>query len=58
MARVKGLEDLKWGNIKSFNKSYSHLAVKHELEQNDFILSESVRLRLTRYSENNSYNNI
>ena len=44
MARVKGLEDLKWGNIKSFNKSYSHLAVKHELEQNDFILSESVRL--------------
>lgn len=57
MARVKGLEDLKWGNIKSFNKSYSHLAVKRELEQNDFILSESVRLRLTRYSENNSYNN-
>ena len=57
MARVKGLEDLKWGNIKAFNKSYSHLAVKREPENNDFILSESVRLRLTRYNENNSYNN-
>ncbi len=57
MARVKGLEDLKWGNIKSFNKNYSHLAVKREMENNDFILSESIRLRLTRNSENNSYNN-
>ncbi len=57
MARVKGLEDLKWGNIKSFNKNYSHLAVRHEMENNDFILSESIRLRLTRNSENNSYNN-
>jgi len=57
MAKVKGLEDLKWGNIKSFNKSYSHLSVKREPEENDFLLSDSVRLRLTRYSENNSYNN-
>ena len=57
MAKVKGLEDLKWGNSKSFNKSYSHLSVKREPESNDFILSESVRLRLTRYGENNNYNN-
>ncbi|MBP5533069.1 MAG: type IV secretory system conjugative DNA transfer family protein [Lachnospiraceae bacterium] len=57
MAKQKGLEDLKWGNIKAFNKAYSHLSVKREPEDNDFILSESVRLRLTRYRENNSYNN-
>lgn len=57
MARVKGLEDLKWGNIKAFNKSYSHLSVKREPESNDFIFSESLRLRLTRYGENNNYNN-
>ena len=57
MGRVKGLEDLKWGSIKSFNKSYSHLSVKREPENNDFILSESVRLRLTRYNEGKGYNN-
>lgn len=57
MGRIKQLDDLKWGSIKSFVKNYAAVGGKKDPDTNNFILSKNMRLRIARYKEITEFNN-
>ncbi len=56
MGRIKTLDDLKWGSIKSFVKSYASIG-KREPDEDNLILSKNMRIKVARYKDNLPYNN-
>lgn len=56
MARMKSLDDLKWGSIKSFVKNYASMN-RRDIADDNFILSKNMRLKVARYRETTEFNN-